>query len=99
MSVGIAVSGTGARNFTQAQNHNRPSTPRSALLVFVVSSPPDARLVPPLGRAVEPVVHAKEGVYAARIGGVGVVDGAVIEHERAHAWPIARVPGCISPAH
>src|SRR5262249_35443633 len=62
---------------------------RCSALVLVVAAPPDARLVPPLGGAVEPLVHAPEAVQSTRIGGIGVVDDAVLEHERAHARPIA----------
>src|SRR6266516_1129090 len=47
---------------------------RSALVVLVVAAPPDARLVAPPGGAVEPLVHAPEGVQSARVGGIGVVD-------------------------
>jgi hypothetical protein len=50
----------------------------SALAVFVVAPPPDARFVTPLGRAVEPLIHAPEAVQSARIGGIGVVDDAVL---------------------
>src|SRR5947199_2048556 len=46
------------------------NTTSSALLVFVVATPPDARLVAPLGSAVEPLVHAPEAVQSARIGGI-----------------------------
>src|SRR5271170_3244232 len=56
-------------------------------LVFVVAAKPDACLVAPLGGAVEPLVHAPEAVQTARIGGIRVVDDAVLEHERAHSWP------------
>src|SRR5438067_9695383 len=63
----------------------------SALVVLVVAAPPDPRLVAPLGCAVEPLVHAPEAVQSARIGGIGVVDDAVVERERAHARPLARV--------
>src|SRR5450432_4122160 len=59
----------------------------STLAVLVVAAPPDARLVAPLGRAVEPLVHAPEAVESARIGGIGMVDGAVLAHERAQARP------------
>src|SRR5215468_4969051 len=72
---------------------------RSALVVLVVAAPPDARLVPPLGGAVEPLVHAPEAVQAAGIGGIGVVDEAVLERERAHAWLLARVRGHVGAAH
>src|SRR5206468_6347026 len=61
----------------------------SSLVVLVMAAPPDARLVAPLGRAVEPLVHAPEAVQSARIGGIGVVDDTVLEHERAHARPLA----------
>src|SRR5262245_46132176 len=63
----------------------------SALAVLVVTAPPDARLVAPLGGAVEPLVHAPEAVHSAGIGGIGVVDDAILEHERTHARPFARV--------
>src|SRR2546423_2235951 len=66
---------------------------RSALVVLVVAAPPEARLVAPLGCAVEPLVHAPEAVHSARIGGIGVVDHAVLERERAQARPLARVRG------
>src|SRR5207247_2312718 len=64
---------------------------RSALVVLVVAAPPGARLVAPLGGAVEPLVHAPEAVQSARIGGIGVVDDAVLERERAHAWRLTRI--------
>ena len=78
-----------------------PRQPRlhSVLVVLVVAAPPDARLVAPLGRAVEPLVHAPEAVQSARIGGIGVVDDAVLEHERAHARPLARVRGRVGSGH
>src|SRR5918996_311913 len=72
---------------------------RSALLVLVVTAPPDARLVAPPGGAVEPLVHAPEAVQSARIGGIRVVDDAVLERERAHARPLARVRGHVSSGH
>src|SRR5207244_6424250 len=72
---------------------------RSALLVLVVAAPPDARLVAPPGGAVEPLVHAPEAVQSARIGGIGVVDNASLERERAHARPLARVRGHVGSAH
>src|SRR6266704_4814280 len=72
---------------------------RSALVVLVVAAPPDARLVAPLGGAVEPLEHAPEAVHSARIGGIGVVDDAVLERERAHARPLARVRGHVGSGH
>src|SRR5207248_9847224 len=72
---------------------------RSALVVLVVAAPPDARLVTPLGCAVEPLVHAPEAVQSACIGGIGMVDVAVLAHERAHARPIAMERGRVGSAH
>src|SRR6202049_4552386 len=71
---------------------------RSALVVVVVAAPPDARLVAPLGGAVEPLVHAPEAVQSARIGGIGMVDDAVLDRERAHTRPVARVRGRVGSA-
>src|SRR5918996_2539306 len=72
---------------------------RSALVVLVMAAPPDARLVAPLGGAVEPLVYAPEAVQSARIGRIGVVDDAVLERERAHARPLARVRGHVGSGH
>src|SRR5260370_27564548 len=71
----------------------------SALVVLVVPAPPDIRLVAPLGCAVEPLVHAPEAVHSARIGGIGVVDDAVLEHERADARALADVRGHVGSGH
>src|SRR5438128_5288832 len=69
----------------------RTSASRSALVVLVVAAPPDARLIAPLGCAVEPLVHAPKAVESARIRGIGVVDDAVLERERAHARRLSRI--------
>src|SRR3989454_7056618 len=69
----------------------RASAYRSRVAVLVVAAPPEARLVATLGRAVEPLVHAPEAVQSARIGGIGVVDDAVLERERAHARRLSRI--------
>src|SRR5258708_16148767 len=71
----------------------------SALVVLVVAAPPDARLAAPLGGAVEPLVHAPDSVHPARIGGIGVVDDAVLEHERADARSVARVRRHVGSSH
>src|SRR6266576_1183450 len=68
-------------------------------LVLVVAAPPDAGFVAPLGGAVEPLVHAPEAVQSARISGIGVVDDAVLERERAHARPLAYVRVHVGPTH
>src|SRR5262249_51335203 len=72
----------------------RRSSAYSAPAVLVAAAPPDAALVASARRAVEPLVHAPEAVQSACIGGIGVVDDAVLERERGHARPLARVrPG------
>src|SRR2546428_3341559 len=59
---------------------------RSALVVLVVAAPPDARLVAPLGGALQPLVHGPEAVQSARIGGIGGQDDAAPVRE----WPHGR---------
>ncbi len=84
----------------QVPHFNLASFASSALVVLVVAAPPDARIfVAPLGGAVEPLVHTPEAVQSARIGGIGVVDDVVLEHERAHARSIARVRGRVGSGH
>src|SRR5207248_6466591 len=73
--------------------------PERLALVLVVATPPDAGLVAAFGRAVEPLVHAPEPVQSARIRGIGVVDDAVLERERAHARSLAHVGVHVSAAH
>src|SRR5207245_10550849 len=73
--------------------------PERLALVLVVTAPPDAGLVASLGRAVEPLIHAPETVQSARIGGIGVIDNAVLECKRAHAWPLAYVRVHVGSAH
>src|SRR5262245_3301748 len=63
----------------------------SVMAVPIVVAPPDTRLVAALGGAVEPLVHAPQAVQAARVGRIGVVDDAVLQDERAHAWPLAHI--------
>src|SRR5919198_2604569 len=85
-----------ARSEAMRREISRPAvTPRHprrrSALVLVVAAPPDARLVAPPGGAVEPLVHAPEAVQSARIGGIGVIDDAVLQQERAHARPLAGI--------
>src|SRR5258707_3261786 len=68
-------------------------------VILVPAAPPDAGLVTALWGAVEPLVHSPQAVQSARIRGIIVVDDAVFEHERAHAWPLARVSGHIGSGH
>src|SRR5687767_5706069 len=71
---------------------------RSAALVLIVAAPPEARLVASLGGAIEPWIHAPDPVQSARVGRVGVMDHAVLEHERAHPRTVARVGRDVGPA-
>src|SRR5215469_11094 len=63
-----------------------------------MATPPDARLIAALGSAIEPVIDAKESVHTARIGGIGVINNAILENERAHALPVAVKSGNIHTA-
>src|SRR5262245_30774063 len=56
--------------------------------VLVMSTPPEPVLVAPKRGAIEPLIHTPQRIEAARVGRVGVIDDAVFEHERAHAWPL-----------
>src|SRR5262249_11412228 len=68
----------------------------SAPVIFVMMPPPKAAcLVASLGRAVQPLVHAPEAVEPTRIGRIGVVNGAVLVRECAHARSFAHVGGRI----
>src|SRR6266436_8182074 len=63
----------------------------SLAVVLVVAAPPEAGLVATEWRAVEPLVHAPEDVQPALVRRVGVVDGAILQRERAHAGPFSPV--------
>ena len=65
--------------------------------VLVVPTEPQPGLVTPLRRPVKPLVHSPERIKAARVGGVGVVDDAVLERERAHTRRLAGVGGDVVP--
>src|SRR5690242_20563786 len=64
-----------------------------------MATPPEARFVASPWCAVEPLVHAPEAVQSARIGGIGVVDDSVLERERAHPRPLARIGGQVGSGH
>jgi hypothetical protein len=55
--------------------------------------------IPSLGGAIEPLVYAPESVQSARVGGIGVVDDAILNCKRAHARPLAVVFGHVDSAH
>src|ERR1700722_3684810 len=63
--------------------------PLSFLVVLVVAAPPVTRLIASLWSAVEPLPHTPEAVQSACIGGIRVVDDAVLEDEGAHPRPLA----------
>ena len=71
----------------------------SGLIVLVVATPPVGCLVAALGGAVEPLIRAPQPVEAARVGGIGVVDSAVLERERAHAGLLPNVCGDVGASH
>src|SRR5216684_8331965 len=60
-------------------------------VVLVVAAPPQAGLVATERRAVEPWIHAPEGVYPSLVCRVGLVDQAILQRERAHAGPLSPV--------
>ena len=68
-------------------------------MYLVVPPKPQPRFVPPMRRPVEPLVHSPKRVKAARVGGVGMVDDAVGECERAHARRLASVGGEVGAGH
>src|SRR5215469_5995413 len=62
-----------------------------SLVVLVVAAPPEARLIAPQRRPVEPLIHAPQTVHAAGVARVGVVNVAVLHGECADAWPFTAV--------
>src|ERR1700730_16118658 len=68
----------------QVPHFNLASFASSALVVLVVAEPPDARIfVAPLG-ARSSHRYIPQRPSSPRIGGIGMVDDVVLEHERAH---------------
>ena len=67
----------------------RASDAASSAAVLVVAAPPEAVLVATEWRAVKPLVHAPKAVQPTLVRRVGVVDDAILEHERAHAGPLS----------
>jgi hypothetical protein len=67
--------------------------------ILIMSLPPDAHLVAAFGCAVKPRVHSPKAVQSARIGGISVINNAVLKRERAHARPLAYVRVHVGPAH
>src|SRR5271154_2066381 len=69
------------------------------VVVAIAVAQPVTRLIAPFGGAIEPLVHAPEPVQPARKGGIGVVNDAVLECERAHSRPLPRVGGHVGAGH
>src|SRR5882757_5539636 len=49
--------------------------------------------------AIKPLVRSPEGVQPTCVGGIGVIDDAVLDHEGAHARPLARVGRQVGAGH
>src|SRR5581483_2638738 len=59
------------------------------LRVPVMMPPPYAAvLVAALGRTIEPRIHAPQRIDAARVGGIRVIDDAILERECTHTGPL-----------
>ena len=69
-----------------------PAPPHALRLVELI-------LVPTFRGAVEPLVHPPEAIQPTGISGIGVIDVPVLEHECAHARPVARVGERVRSAH
>src|SRR2546428_8130239 len=78
------TSSIGTSRVGMSWDRHRGDLPRSFAVVLVMTAPPEPRLVAPLRRAVEPLVHAPEAVHPALVRGVGVVHNPILQHERAH---------------
>jgi hypothetical protein len=85
------------RRLLVCQKLERPLSRISCVLV--VPPKPQPCFVPPIRSLVEPLVHSPERVEAARVSGIGVVDDAVGECERAHARRLASVGGDFGAGH
>src|SRR6476661_1441034 len=64
-----------------------------------MTAKPECRFVASLGSAVEPLIHSPEPVQSARIGRISMVDDSILEHERAHARPLASVGVHVGSSH
>src|SRR6185437_7704450 len=98
----MAVTSAMAAKVGEAARCSQPpaSVPSRALFlrVFIVPAPPDAaRFVAAAWRTIEPLVRAPQAIESARIGRVGVIHGAVFQHERAHAGQLAQVGSSVDP--
>src|SRR5215472_760449 len=71
----------------------------SLLAILVVTLPPEARLVASFGCAIEPLIHSPDAIHSTRVGGIGVVDHAILKHECAHTGPLANVRRRVGSAH
>src|SRR5262249_21369250 len=76
----------------------RPTNARRSTRVLVMQLPPEPLLVAAQWRAIEPLVHAPQRNEPPPVAGIAVAARALIEHERAHARPLADVGGRIRTA-
>src|SRR5262245_30731300 len=74
-------------------------SPASALVIFIMATPPHSGLVASQGSAVEPLIHAPKAIQSSGIGGVGVVYRSILPNERAHARPFAGVGEHVGSRH
>src|SRR4051794_14555498 len=63
----------------------------SVCMILIVTSPPEPGLVAPFRCTVKPLVRTPENVHPARIGGVCVINDAVLDREGAHSGRFSRV--------
>src|SRR5260221_1003076 len=61
---------------------------RSALVILIMSVPPQARLAAPLGGPVEALIHPPDAVQSTLICGIGVVEDTSFQRARAQFRPL-----------
>src|SRR5262249_4595746 len=83
----------------QAECQPDPGPLQRSALVLVVAADPEILLVASQWGAIEPLIHVPETVQPSSVGGVGMVDDAVVERERTHARPLARERGHVGSGH
>ncbi len=66
--------------------------------IFVMTLPPGRAFAAAKRRAVEPLIHAPQCIQSARIGGIGLIDRAVLHRKSAHARPVPHIGGRICAA-
>src|SRR5262245_25419540 len=78
--------------------HYDPCGRRNSVVLVVALEPAEVTLVATVRGPIEPLPHRPHGVDTSRIRGIRVVNGAVVERERAHAGTLERqVPRIAHP--